>query len=117
MVPSPGVWPAAISAAIRGSRSAKTASATGPPGSMRAVIVGSSVLELALAGEDHRHTELVGPGDVLVVVHRAAGLDDHGDAGRGGCLDAVGERVERVAGARPALGPAGGLLGGDLAGL
>ena len=41
----------------------------------------------------------------------------HGHAGRGGRLDAVGERVEGVARAGAALGPAGGLLRRDLAGL
>ena len=30
----------------------------------------SSVQEVALAGEDHGHPELVGLGDVLVVAHR-----------------------------------------------
>ena len=76
-----------------------------------------SVQEVPLAGEDHGDAELVGPGDVLVVLHRAARLHDHRHAGVGGRLDAVGEREERVARAGAALGPAGGLLRGDLAGL
>ena len=73
--------------------------------------------EVPLAGEDHGDAELVGPRDVVVVLHRAAGLDDDGDAGVGRRLDAVGERVEGVAGAGAALGAAGGLGRGDLAGL
>src|SRR5690606_25574227 len=43
-----------------------------------------SVTEVALAGEHHRQAVLVGGGDDLVVADRAAGLDDRGDAGRGG---------------------------------
>ena len=53
--------------------------------------------------------------DDLLVAHRAARLDDHRDARGGGRLDAVGERVERVARARAARGAAGGLLRRDLA--
>src|SRR4051794_39420319 len=76
-----------------------------------------SVQEVPLPGEEHRHAELVSLGDALVVAHRTARLHDDGHTGRGGRLDAVGEGVEGVARAGTTLGPAGGLLGGDLAGL
>src|SRR2546423_1270833 len=99
---------------MRGSRSANTASATGPPGIRTAAM---SVQEVTLAGEDHGDVELVGLCDVLLVPHRSAGLDDDGDAGFGRGLDAVRERVEGVARARAALRASGGLLRRDLAGL
>ena len=61
-----------------------------------------SVAEVALAGEDHRDAVLVGGGDDLVVADRAARLDHRRDAGRGGRVEAVAEREEGVARARPA---------------
>ena len=57
--------------------------------------------EVPFAGEHHREPELVGALDDLLVAHRAARLDDGGDAGRGRGLDAVLERIERVARAAP----------------
>jgi probable blue pigment (indigoidine) exporter len=74
-----------------------------------------SVQEVALAGEDHGHAQLVGAGDVGVVPDRAPGLDDDRHTRLGRRLDAVGERVERVAGARPAPRAAGSLGCGELA--
>src|SRR5690348_16270743 len=100
---------------MRGSRSANTASATGAPGMRFAVMRSPSMQEVPLSGEDHREAELVGARDVRIVAHRAAGLDDDGDARARGGPDAVGERVERVACARAVLGPTIGLLGRDLA--
>ena len=44
MVPRPGVWPLAIRFSLRGTRSANTASATGPPGIIFAVNGGSAFL-------------------------------------------------------------------------
>ena len=92
---------------MRGSRSANTASATGAPGIMTALMRSlhqwrkcrSPVNTIARPSSSARL-------DDLLVAHRAAGLDDHRDAGGGGRLDAVGERVERVARARAARGPA-----------
>ena len=59
--------------------------------------------EVPFAGEHHREAELVGLLDDRVVAHRAAGLDHGRDARARRGLDAVGERVERVARARAAL--------------
>ena len=56
----------------------------------------TSVEEVPFAGEHHGDAELVGALDVGLVAHRATGLHDHRDAGRGRGLDAVGERVEGV---------------------
>ena len=66
------------------------------------------VLEVALAGEDHRHVVRVGGGDGFVVADGAAGLDDGGDARFGGRLDAVREREEGVGGHDGALRPVAG---------
>ena len=74
-----------------------------------------SVEEVPFAGEHHREAELVGALDDLLVAHRAARLDHRRDARRGRGLDAVGERVERVARARAAARAARGLLRRDLA--
>ena len=60
------------------------------------------VLEVAAVREDHRDAGGVGGLDDLVVAHRAAGLDDRGDAGVDRELRAVGEREERVGGERAA---------------
>src|SRR5438270_13120295 len=70
--------------------------------------------EVPLAGEDHHEPELVGRLDDGFVTHRAAGLDDRRDAGRGGRFDSVFERVERVARGRTAVRPTGRLLRRDL---
>jgi probable blue pigment (indigoidine) exporter len=75
----------------------------------------ASVEEVPLAGEDHGDTEVVGAGDVLLVAHRPAGLDDDRHAGPSRGLDAIGEGEEGVAGACAACGPSGGLGGGELA--
>ena len=53
-------------------------------------------------------------GDVLLVPYGAAGLDDHRDTGFCCSLDAVGERIERVARARAAFRTTGRLLRRDL---
>src|SRR3954449_6202959 len=101
---------------MRGSRSANTASATGAPGIMAAAISASpSMQEVTFAGEDHCEAELVGTFDDDVVAHRAAGLHHHRDARGCRSLDAVGERIERVARARATGGAAGRLLRRDLA--
>ena len=71
---------------------------------------------MPLAGEDHGDVELVGARDVLVVAHRAAGLDDDGHARLGRRFDAVGEGIEGVAGTGAALGATGRLLRRDLTG-
>src|SRR3954464_11635774 len=73
--------------------------------------------EVPFAGEHHRDAELVGLRDRGIVLHRAARLDDDGNTGLRGRLDAVGERVERVARTRAALGAPRRLLGRDLPGL
>src|SRR5688572_22945077 len=73
--------------------------------------------EVPFAGEHHGDPELVGLLDALVIAHRTAGLDDDRHPGRGSRLDAVGERVEGVAGAGAAGRPASSLGGGDLTGL
>src|SRR5580765_8583538 len=69
--------------------------------------------EVSFAGEDHREPELVGLLDDGFVAHRAARLDDRGDAGRRRRLDAVFEGIERVARARAAAGASGCLLRRD----
>ena len=66
--------------------------------------------KVTLPGEDHGDAGLVGGGDDLVVAQRAAGLDHGGHAGGDSRVDAVGERVEGVAGAGAPLGPTGRLL-------
>src|SRR4029453_17615532 len=105
MVPSPTRLPSAASFCPRSSASARTASATGAPSRSRAVMwVGPLVVEVSFAGEHHGQAQLVGPGDVLLVPHGPPGLDDHRDPGRRGGFDPVGERIERVAGARTAGG-------------
>ena len=48
--------------------------------------------EVALSGEVHRHTGLIGRRDDLFVAHRSAGLHDGGDAGIQQNLQAVSER-------------------------
>ena len=96
-----------------GSSSANTASATGPPGIIRAVNAISE--EVPFSGEHHGHAELVGALDVGLVAHRTTRLHDHGHARRGRRLDAVGERVEGVGRARAASGATVGLLRRDLA--
>ena len=75
----PGVCPLAISFSLRGTRSANTASATGPPG----IILrssSSSVEEVPFAGEHHGDAELVGAFDVGLVAHRATRLHHDRDA-------------------------------------
>src|ERR1039458_4235966 len=42
-----------------------------------------SMPEVAHAGEDHGHAQLIGGGDDFFVAHRAAGLDDGGGSGSG----------------------------------
>ena len=55
-----------------------------------------SVSEVARSGQYHRHAELVGGFDALVVAYRAAGLGDGGYAARRRHLDIVREREEGV---------------------
>src|SRR5689334_23321963 len=102
---------------MRGSRSENVASETGAPGMRFALTATCSVEEVTLAGEHHCEPELVGLLDDRVVTHRAARLDDRRDTrGRRG-LDAVLERVERVARACAAHGAPHRLLRRDLTGL
>jgi hypothetical protein len=65
-----------------------------------------SVVKVTLTGEDHGQAVLVGGGDHLVVAHRAAGLDDRGDAGGRRRVDAVAEREEGVGAERRRRGRA-----------
>ena len=60
------------------------------------------VLEVAAVREHHADAGRVGGFDDLVVAHRAARLDDRGDARVDRELRAVGEREERVGGERGA---------------
>src|SRR3990170_6185448 len=60
--------------------------------SMRADVTMGLVLEVATAGEDHRHVVTVGDLDRHLVADAAAGLDDGRHPGLGGDLDAVRER-------------------------
>src|SRR5947199_6870578 len=96
MVARPGGWPASRSLSIRGARSAKTASATGPPGSIRAVIAVPSMEEVTRFGEVQGDTGRLAGLDCLVVAHRAARLDDGADAGVDQHLRPVGKGEERV---------------------
>ena len=59
--------------------SSRPRSSQGPGGSLPRRCIGL-VPEVPALGEDHRDAGLVGGGDDLVVAHRAAGLDDRGDA-------------------------------------
>src|SRR5690606_10905198 len=68
------------------------------------VAVMSLVSELALAGDDHGDLVLVGRRDHLGVPHRAARLDDGGDAGGRGLFHPVGKGEEGVGGEHAALG-------------
>ena len=49
-------------------------------------------------GEHHRHAVFVRGSDHLFVAHRAARLDNGGDAGAGRSVDAIPEREERIRG-------------------
>src|SRR3712207_4128988 len=73
--------------------------------------------EVPFAGEDHGHAVLVGGSDQLVAAEGTARLDHHRDLGGGCSVEAVAERVERVGGARSALGATRRLPGCDLAGV
>src|SRR5688500_10485473 len=64
--------------------------------SIRAELGIGSVLEVAAAGEDHRHMVAVGDLDGHLVADAAAGLDDRRDAGLCRDLDAVREGEVRV---------------------
>src|SRR3954452_15313329 len=97
MVARPGGCPASRSFSIRGARSAKTASATGPPGSIRAVIAVPSVKEVPGIGEVQRDTGRLARVDCLVVTHRAARLDDGADTGVDQHLRPVGKWEEGIA--------------------
>ena len=93
--------------------SAKTASATGAPGMSDPAAhqcwnCRSPVKTMAMPCSSAAAID-------LVVAERPAGLDDRGHPGGGHGVEAVAEREEGVAGRRPALGPAGGPLGRDLA--
>src|ERR1043165_4784524 len=54
--------------------------------------------EMPDSSEDHRQAVLVRGGDCLSVAHRAAGLDDGGDAVTGGLVNAVAEGEKGVGG-------------------
>src|SRR4051812_20024149 len=58
----------------------------------------SSMFEMSLSREHHRGAEAVDQVDGLLILHRAARLDDRGDAGFEEQLGAVGEREEGIAG-------------------
>ena len=55
--------------------------------------VAPGVAEAANAGEHHREAEAVGGGDDVGVIHRAAGLDQRGDAVRSVGEDLGGGRL------------------------
>src|SRR5262249_15214721 len=55
-----------------------------------------SVPEVPHAREEHRDAVPVARLDALLVLRRAARLDDRGDSGRGRRVDVVREREERV---------------------
>src|SRR3954467_8577337 len=97
MVARPGGWPASRSFSIRGCRSANTASATGPPGSIRAVIGAPSMEEVTRFREVQGDTGRLARFDRLVVTHRTARLDDGADACVDQHLRPVGEGEESVA--------------------
>ena len=78
---------------------------------------GCSVAKMPLVGEDHGHAMGVGRRHHLVVTQRAPGLHHGGNPGVGRGVQAVPEREESVAGARPADCPTSRLLGGDPAGV
>src|SRR5687768_7027009 len=59
--------------------------------SMRVEVAIGLVLEMATAGEDHRHVVTVGDLDRHLVTDAASGLDDGSHARLGGDLDAVRE--------------------------
>src|SRR4051812_23829160 len=61
------------------------------------------VFEVAAGGEDHGDAVLVGGGDGFFVADTAAGLNDGGDAGRGGSVNRVREGEEGVGGENRAL--------------
>ncbi len=73
--------------------------------------------EMANAGEDHGHAQLVGGGDHFFVAYRAAGLDDGGGSGLGYGFKAVGERKEGVGGGDAALERQHGLHGAEAGGV
>ena len=82
----------------RGASSAKTASATGRAGQESGR---PSVQEVALAGEHHRQARARRPAAISSSSRIAPpGCTTTATPARGGRLDAVGERVERVARAR-----------------
>src|SRR5688572_12368448 len=116
MVPSPGVTPRSPSSLTSAVSSTFTDSRNAFPSSNLAVMT-VSMQEVALAGEHHGETEVVGVGDQLLVAHGPARLDHDGDAGGDRGVDAVGEGIERVARRRTAGGAAVGLAGGELGGV
>ena len=61
------------------------------------------VPEMAHVGEDHRCPGGVGGGDSVLIAHRAARLDDSGDAGAAGPLHAIGEGEEGIGAQNGAL--------------
>src|SRR5438552_3102504 len=63
-----------------------------------------SMFEMALSGEDDRGAAPVGQLDRLLVLHRAAGMDDRRHPGIEKQLGRVGEREEGVAGRHRSLG-------------
>ena len=57
---------------------------------------GASVTEVPFTGEDHGDSVLVGGRDHFFVANAATGLDHGADACRGGSVESVAEREERV---------------------
>ena len=73
--------------------------------------------EVADAGEDHGEAEAVGGGDHVLVLHRAAGLDDGGGSGCGYGFKAVGEGEEGVGGGDAACERQDGFHGAEAGGV
>src|SRR4051794_40398380 len=92
---------------MRGTRSVKTASATGAPGKRRAVMV-SSVEEVSRAGEVERDSGGAARLDRLVVAHRAARLHDGANTGVDEHARPIGEGEEGIARCDCALGAVAG---------
>src|SRR5690242_3021270 len=55
-----------------------------------------SMSKMPDAGEDHRQAMFVARLDRVGVAHRAAGLNDRGDAGACGLINVVAEGKERI---------------------
>src|SRR5947208_6198981 len=72
---------------------------------VRPVVSPGSVPEVAVSGEDHGHTVLLGGGDDLFVSNGPTRLDHRGDPRLAGTVKAVAEREEGVRGQDGPAGP------------